>query len=114
MVRRQQGHSLDNWRCSYDTGPAGKVFVAEVFQLTAKSGTKWALGAVDQKLEDLPDPTTLPKSLNRKDRNWWPGADKIAGSDFGRTKCARRVQARDGLHLSTTDTRIFSPLQEFA
>ncbi len=42
--------------------------------------------------------------------NWWPGTDKIAGSDYGRTKCARRVQARDGLHLSTTDTRIFSPL----
>jgi hypothetical protein len=39
---------------------------------------------------------------------WWPGADKIAGSDFGHAKRARRVQARDGLHLSTTDTRIFS------
>ncbi len=35
---------------------------------------------------------------------WWPGADKIAGSDFGHAKRARRVQARDGLHLSTTDT----------
>ena len=35
---------------------------------------------------------------------------KSAGSDFGHAKRARRVQARDGLYLSTTDTRIFSPL----
>jgi len=33
---------------------------------------------------------------------------KFAGSEFGRAKRARRVQARDGLHQSTTDTRIFS------
>ena len=38
---------------------------------------------------------------------------KSAGSRFGRTKCARRVRHKDVPHLSTTDTRIFSPLLPF-
>jgi hypothetical protein len=74
------------------------------------SGASWVCWQSKVSTDVLPD-APLPGQWLRsstKKPNWWPGADKIAGSDFGRTQCARRASAMDGASQSTTDTRIFS------